>query len=298
MSHPLPPPPPPASSTTTCYRHPNREAGRRCTRCGKWACTECLVQADVGSQCVECFRQGRPAAATRVRYWSASKPALVTYILMAINVAVFVWMGAKDPDNLSGRRITQENVDLGLIKAYGNRFGQLAGGVADGEWYRLVTSGFLHFGIFHIAFNMLLLYQLGNMLEPTIGRVKFTLLYFASLLGGAAGVLLLSPNELTGGASGAVFGLLGAAAVAQYQRGVNPLSTGIGTTIMLNVLITFTLPNISIGGHLGGLVAGAAAGWFVTAPKSRRIPVALAYGAPIAVAAIAVAVSYVAGHSV
>lgn len=284
MSSPLPPPPPPPhAATSTCYRHPDREAGRRCTRCGRPACTECLVQADVGSQCVDCYRQGRPTAATRVRYWSASKPSLITYSLIAINVAVFLWTTLSDADRVPGTPSAEFR--LGLFEG---RDG--VAGVADDEWYRLITSGFLHFSVFHIAFNMLLLFQLGNLLEPVVGRVRYTLLYFAALLGGSAGALLLSPNALTGGASGAVFGLLGAAAVALHRRGVNPLSTGIGATIMLNLLITFTLPNISIGGHIGGLIAGSAAGWFMTAPRYRRVPPALTYAAPVIVALLALAV--------
>ena len=218
---------------------------------------------------------------------------------MAINVAVFVWTTAKD-SNVMGQddaRLDSAAVDIALFRGPFRTGLTEMGGTADGEWYRLITSGFLHFGIFHLAFNMLLLFQLGNLLEPLIGRVRFGLLYLAALLGGSAGVLVLTPNSLTGGASGAVFGLLGAAAVALHQRGVNPLSTGIGTTIMLNLLITFTLPNISIGGHLGGLIAGGAAGWFVATPKRRGQPEWLSYVAPVVIAVAAVAVCYAVGRS-
>lgn len=280
-------PQPPAPQLTTCYRHSNREAGRRCTRCGRPACNECLVRADIGSQCVDCAKAGRPATSTRARYWSARQPTLVTYALMAINLAVFVWVAMQDQESLTGGNITQRQVDIGLNESLFR---------ADNDWYRLVSAGFLHFGFIHIAFNMLLLFQLGNMLEPILGRVRFTLLYFAALLGGSAGVLLLqsSPtdNSLHGGASGAVFGLLGAAAVMLLQRGVNPLTTGIGTTLILNLMITFTIPNISIGGHLGGVVAGAAAGWFMLAPTNRRMPEWLTYAAPVVVGVAAVAVAY------
>lgn len=294
MNRPLPPPPPPSAtpSTTHCYRHPDREAGRRCTRCGRPACSQCLVQANVGSQCVECYRAGKPAAAARVRSWQARQPAIVTSVLMAINIVVFIWMGIADPESLGGRDVSQEQIDLGLIRV---GFSNGLVGTSEGQWYRLVTAGFTHFGILHLAFNMLLLYQLGNMLEREIGRIKFGLLYFAALLGGSAGVLLLTPDTLTAGASGAVFGLLGAAAVGLYQRGINPLSTSLGTLLLLNLFITFTLRNVSVGGHLGGLVAGAAAGWFVTAPRQKKVPPALAYSAPVIVGAAAVIVSFVAG---
>jgi membrane associated rhomboid family serine protease len=285
----LPPPTglpqPPAAERSFCYRHPNREAGRRCTRCGRPACTECLVRADIGSQCVECARKGRPPVRTRAFDWSTRQPILVTYVLIGINLAVFAWMVIRDPRNLSpGQRLTQEQIDLGLNE-------QLVA-VTD-EWYRIVSSAFLHFGIFHLLLNMLLLFQLGLLLEPTLGRVRFILLYIASMLGGSAGVLLLHPNErsLHGGASGAVFGLLGAAAVIMFRRGINPLSTGIGMTIALNLFITFTIPGISIGGHIGGLVAGAAAGSVMAGPRHTRQPQWVSYVAPVAVSVVAVVVS-------
>ena len=285
----LPPPTglpqPPAAEQTFCYRHPTREAGRRCTRCGRPACNECLVRADIGSQCVECARKGRPAARTRARDWSARQAILVTYTLILMNLGVFAWMVARNPRNLSpGNRLTQEQIDLGLNE-------QLV--AVTGEWYRIVSSAFLHFGIFHLALNMLLLFQLGLLLEPALGRIRFVLLYIASMLGGSAGVLLLHPNErsLHGGASGAVFGLLGAAAVIMFRRGINPLSTGIGMTIALNLFITLTIPGISIGGHLGGLVAGVAAGSLMAAPRHTRQPEWVTYAAPVAVSLVAIVVS-------
>ena len=146
-----------------------------------------------------------------------------------------------------------------------------------------MTSGFLHFGIIHLAFNMLLLFQLGQVLEPVIGRVRFGLLYFAALLAGSAGALILQPNAIHGGASGAVFGLMGAAFVGMRSRGVNPFSTGLGTTLLINLFVTFTIPGISIGGHIGGILGGAAAGWVVLAPGHKRVPTWATYAAPIAV---------------
>jgi membrane associated rhomboid family serine protease len=272
-------PQPPAPTTSTCFRHPGREAFRKCTRCGRPACTDCLVQAQVGSHCVECARQARPDVKTRARYWTARQPTLVTYSLMAINLVVFAWLGIQDPDSLSGQgNITEGQFDLALAKPL----------LARGEWYRLVSSGFLHFGIIHIAFNMLLLFQLGQLLEPAIGRIRFALLYFSALLAGSAGAILLQPNELVGGASGAVFGLMGAAFIGLRHRGVNPLTTGIGTLLVLNLLITFTLPGIAIGGHLGGLLGGAVAGWVVLAPSYKGVPRWATYAAPLAVMAISV----------
>jgi membrane associated rhomboid family serine protease len=248
------------------------------------------VRADIGSQCIDCARAGRPSVRTRARYWNARQPTLVTYTLMAINVAVFVWIAIQDPDSLSRRGLSVEQSELWLSEA------DLA---INDEWYRLVSSGFLHFGVIHIAFNMLLLFQLGQMLEPLLGRVRFGLLYAASLLGGSAGVMLLNQDffEPHGGASGAVFGLMGAAAVILFQRGINPLSTSLGMVLILNLVITFGIPGISIGGHIGGLAAGVVAGWFMTPSKISRIPAWATYAAPVVVGVAAVVISVVVARS-
>ena len=282
----LPPPPPPVSSggDLVCYRHPKREAGRRCTRCGKPACSECLVQAAVGSHCLDCAKASRPDPRTRARFWNARQPALATMVLIAINVLVFVYAALSDSASIAGR-VTLVHLDLALNE-------QL---LANGdEWYRLVTSGFLHFGIIHIGFNMYLLYLLGQMLEPTLGRVRFLLVYFASLLGGSAGVLLLDPNAITAGASGAVFGLMGLAFVGSYLHGTNPLNTSIGTLLMLNLFLTFMLRDrISVGGHLGGAIAGAVCAVFVMAPRHKGVPNWATYVAPAAVIVLCVTISVV-----
>lgn len=138
--------------------------------------------------------------------------------------------------------------------------------VAKGDWYRLVSSGFVHYGLLHIGFNMVLLYQLGLILEPALGRVRFVVLYFAALLAGSFGALLLSPTVLSAGASGAVFGLFGAAAAGLRQRGVKVMQTGIGALLVINLILTFAVPGISIGAHVGGLVGGALTGWFMLHP--------------------------------
>jgi membrane associated rhomboid family serine protease len=274
-------PQPPTSTTSTCFRHPGREAWRRCTRCGRPACSECLVQAQVGSHCVECAKQARPDVRTRTRYWTARQPTLVTYTLIALNLAVFAWVAFEDPDSLTSNSLTRGQADLVLFKPL----------LAQGEWYRLVTAGFVHFGIIHIALNMWLLFQLGQLLEPAIGRIRFALLYFAALLTGSAGALIMQPNDFHGGASGAVFGLMGAAFVGLRHRGVNPLSTGLGTVLVLNLIFTFTIPGISIGGHIGGIIGGAVAGWVVLAPNYKGVPPWATYVAPVVVMAASVIVS-------
>jgi len=156
--------------------------------------------------------------------------------------------------------------------------------VANGEWYRLVSSGFVHYGLLHIGFNMLLLYQLGLILEPALGRLRFVALYFAALLAGSFGALLLSPIVLSAGASGAVFGLFGAAAVGLRQRGVKVMQTGIGALLVINLILTFAVPGISVGAHVGGLVGGALTGWFMLHP-ARQSKLAGAGVAAVVIAA-------------
>lgn len=236
------------------------------------------MQAAVGSHCLDCARASRPSAGTRARYWNARQPALVTTALIAVNVVVFIYGVFRDPESLGGR-MTRVHVDLALNKD--------VLGFTD-EWYRLVTSGFLHFGILHLGFNMYMLYILGQMLEPTIGRVRFLLLYFASLLGGSLGVVLLDQG-LAAGASGAVFGLLGAAFVGQWLHGANPLSTSIGSVLLLNLFITFAWRGqISVGGHIGGLIAGAVCGAAMLAPRHKGLPPWAGYAVPVLVMVIAV----------
>jgi membrane associated rhomboid family serine protease len=271
----LPPPP----VLAHCYRHPDRETGRSCTRCGKPACGDCLVQVAVGSHCLDCIKAARPDVKTRARFWNARQPTLVTYALIAINVAVYFWTVTANQKNGFGQSGHGDRV-LALDKP-DLQFRH--------EYYRLISSGFLHYSIFHIGMNMLLLFQLGQLLEPAIGRVRFTLLYFASLLAGSFGALLLQPNGLTGGASGAVFGLMAAAAIGLHRRGVNVFQTGIGTVLVLNLVITFTIPGISVGGHLGGAIAGAICGFVILAPRHAVLPKWASYATPIAVVLFAVA---------
>lgn len=281
----LPPPPPPTDSAT-CYRHGDRETGRRCTRCGKPACGDCLVAASIGSHCLDCAKASRPDIRTRARFWSARQPAMVTMSIIAVNVLVFAYVTVRDPESLSGRTVSRAQFDIGLNSLVLE---------ATGEWYRLVTSGFLHFGIIHLGFNMYLLYVLGQMLEPAIGRIRFVLVYAAGLLGGSAGSLLLERDELaiSGGASGAVFGLMALAFVGYYLHGTNPMQTSIGTLLMLNLVITFIFPNISIGGHLGGAAAGALAALVVMAPRHRAYPVWATYATPAVLALLSVVISVV-----
>jgi membrane associated rhomboid family serine protease len=248
------------------------------------------VQAAVGSHCLDCAKANRPDVRTRARFWSARQPVLVTMTLIALNLTVFVLvlLVSRDPAALTGG-VTDAHLRLGLSKdvlAQPIRWESADGSILLTEpngWYRLVTSGFLHFGIIHIAFNMYFLYVLGPMLEPGLGRLNYVLLYFASLLGGSLGVVVLDTGGITAGASGAVFGLLAAAAVGLWRRGINPFSTAIGTTLILNLFITFAIPGISIGGHLGGALAGTVCGAVMLAPSHQGRPAWSIWATPLAV---------------
>lgn len=276
----LPPPELPA-----CHRHPNKLTGRSCTRCGRPACGDCLTPAAIGSQCPDCKAASRPTTRVQMRDWGRRRSALVSQAIIVINVLVFFWVvsGNVGSAGFSGP-VSQREFDIGL-----NKF-LLA---ETREWYRLVTAGFLHFGILHIGMNMFLLYQLGNLLEPALGRLRFGLLYGACLLGGSLGVLVIETDSLGlhGGASGAVFGLMAAAAIGMQRRGINVFQSGIGTVLVINLILTFTIPGISIGGHLGGAITGAFCGAVMLAPAWKPVPAWITYAFPTAVAIGAVAVS-------
>jgi membrane associated rhomboid family serine protease len=239
-----------------------------------------MTPTPVGMRCPECARQRTKVKTARTLH---ADPTL-TYVLMAINAVVFL------AEMLAGASAT--GGFGGEVVVRGSLFGPA---VADGEVWRLVTSGFLHGGILHILFNMYALYILGTMLEPAVGRLRFGLIYFVSMLCGALGVLLIDPNEPTLGASGAVFGLMGAAVVVMRNRGVDPMQSGLPLWIGINLLITFTIPHISIGGHIGGLIGGAlVAVVLFELPDRLRVPAMAAnvlagvMGAAAIVASIAV----------
>jgi membrane associated rhomboid family serine protease len=264
----------------TCYRHPDRETGVSCSNCGKPICPDCMTPTPVGMRCPECSRDR-----TQVRTMaSIHGDPVLTYVLIGINVLMF----------LGSRGSSQAYFDLVLA----------AGPVADGELWRPVTGGFLHatgsFGFIHIGFNMYLLYILGQMLEPSLGKWRFGGIYFASLLTGAFGAILLAgPGTYTVGASGAVFGLMGAGVVFLRARGIDPMQSGLGPTILINLAFPFLFPglNVSIGGHLGGLVGGALAGYAVTKLSERRSSPVLPVLACVVIGAVALAATYFAARS-
>jgi membrane associated rhomboid family serine protease len=231
------------TSMETCFHHADRETGRHCTRCGRPACPDCLRQASVGSHCWECIKQDAPPRTEQVRRQLRGARLPVTKAIIVVNAIVFALLTARTGTLAA----TSRQADWAL-------FGPA---IADGEWYRLITSGFIHYGLVHILFNMLILYQVGLVLEPSAGPWRFGALYFSSLLAGSFGALLAAPNVFTGGASGAVFGVAAAATVALYRRGVSFMQTGFGPLLAVNMVLSFVLPNVSWAGHLGGLIGGA-----------------------------------------
>ena len=235
----------------TCYRHPDRETGVSCSDCGRGLCPDCMVFAPVGIKCAE--HAGRPVGAAKIthgvrRATYEGTGALVTKILIGINVAVYLL-------SIGSGTI---NDPRGKVFFDGSLVGAL---VAQGDWWRLFTSAFLHANLLHLGMNMLFLWWIGAPVEQAIGRGRYLLLYVVSGLAGSAGALLFSGSFVrTVGASGALFGILGAALVFERQRNY-VLGGGALGIILLNLAFTFvggSFGSISIGGHLGGLAGGAA----------------------------------------
>jgi membrane associated rhomboid family serine protease len=264
----------------TCYRHPARETGVSCSSCGRPICPDCMTPTPVGMRCPECSKDR-----TQVRTISTpSDEPVVTYVLIAVNVLAF--LGSLAGGGAVATRGGGSVIDNGAL------FGP---DIANGEYWRLVTSGFLHAGLIHIAFNMYLLYILGTLLEPALGRGRFIVLYFTSLLGGSLGALAIQPDSLTVGASGAVFGLMAGAVVMMRARGFDPMASGIPALIALNLLITFVFPGISIGGHIGGLVAGAVSAYVLVSlgDRARSLAVPILVCLCLAGAEVAAAIAVV-----
>ncbi|MCO4700015.1 rhomboid family intramembrane serine protease [Streptomyces sp. RO-S4] len=251
-----------------CYRHPDRETGVRCTRCERPICPECMVDASVGFQCPECVRSGggtghAPSASaprTLAGGSVAADPRLVTKILIGINLAVFLAVSIQS--SLLN--------DLVLVGTWPPAPFLPTQGVAEGEWYRLLTSMFTHEEIWHIGFNMLGLWWLGGPLEQHLGRARYLALYLISgLAGGALTYLLAAGTSASLGASGAVFGLFGATAVLmrRLRQDMRPIIA----LLAINLVFTFGWSGIAWEAHIGGLVAGAVIGYaMVHAPRERR----------------------------
>jgi membrane associated rhomboid family serine protease len=232
-----------------------------------------MTATPVGMRCPECSRQRTQVKTMR----NVHAEPTVAFVLIAINVLMYFGQRASP-----GNSVYQDFVLYGPF-------------VADGDWWRLLTAGFLHAGLFHLALNMYALYFLGRMLEPALGHVRFAGLYFASLLAGSFGAVLLSPETPVVGASTAIFGLFGAAIIMARNRGIDLMASGLLPILLLNLAITF-FPgsNISIGGHLGGLAGGLVAAVAIEELAKRRrstVPAVLVC-ALIAIASVIAAVAF------
>ena len=249
----------PQRPVASCYRHPGRETGISCSRCERPICPDCMMTASVGFQCPECVKggsgTGHSASANQPRTLAGgtltSDPRLVTKVILGLNAAVYIGVLALGDPFVA---------DL-LMFGYG---------IQDGQWYRLLTSTFLHQEIWHIAMNMLGLWFLGPPLESALGRLRFGALYVLSALGGSAlTYLVASPLQGSLGASGAIFGLFGATAVLmrRLQYDMRPILV----LLALNLVFTFTWSGIAWEAHIGGLVTGAVIAYaMVHAPREKR----------------------------
>jgi membrane associated rhomboid family serine protease len=244
----------------TCYRHPDRETGLSCSDCGRPICTDCATFAPVGIRCPD--HSGKPQGVAKVttgvrRASFEGTGMVVTKVLIGVNVAVFLFGVAQGGslDGISGTFYERGSLFIERILPDGS-----LGGLAHGEWWRLLTSAFLHANLFHLLMNMLVLWMVGGPLETVLGRGRYIAIYAVSGLAGSAGALLLSPDAITVGASGAIFGLFGAALVAERQ-GTSVLAGSVMGIVVLNLVFTFAFARfgVSVGGHLGGLAGGALA---------------------------------------
>lgn len=265
---------PAGERTGVCYRHPDRESYVLCQRCGRTVCPECQTQAAVGVHCPECVREARasapktkPAVVTMLR--SRSQP-VVTYAIMALCVIVYL------TQLIPGSPTEQALLYWGPYTLI--------------EPWRMLTYGFVHGSPIHILVNLLSLWILGRILEPAVGRARFLAIFLLSVLGGAVAVLLLAPVNAIVGASAGVFGLF--AALFVIQRRLGATNWQLLAIIGVNLVIGFVLPGISWQGHVGGLIAGAAAAgliWMTRRPNDRWKQVILLLGLTVVLIVVAVA---------
>ncbi|MFD0785455.1 rhomboid family intramembrane serine protease [Micromonospora azadirachtae] len=285
-------------TTPVCYRHPGRETYVRCTRCDRPICPDCMREASVGHQCPECISEGRRSvrpARTAFGGGAAGRHGYVTKALIAVNVLFMLLSIASDRGGdaaIGGSGLggllggNTPLTDWGSVLGLAVLPDHTVGGIADGQWYRLITAMFLHFGLPHLLLNMWALWVLGRSLEANLGPLRFLALYLIAGFGGnVAAYLFSAQNAPTAGASTAIFGLF--AAIFVIMRRLGRDTSGILPILVINLVFTFVVPSISISGHLGGLVTGALMGLVLAyAPRGRRTLFQVAGGAIIVLALI------------
>ncbi len=278
-----------------CYRHPDRETYVQCTRCGRPICPDCMREAAVGFHCPECVAEGRRGTRVARTAFGGSQAGVhgyVTYALIGLNAAValltLLIAGASGGGMFGG--ITPLHVEGAIVGLAGGADGAPTG-VATGEYWRLFTSMFLHFGILHLLVNMWALWLLGRYLERALGPLRYLALYLVSGLGGGVAVYLLTaPNQFTAGASGAIFGLFAALFVVNRKLGLD--NSGVAILILINLSLGFFVPNISLTGHIGGLVTGGVLAFGIAyAPKKHRTLVQVATVAAVLVVLVIVTIT-------
>ena len=249
-----------------CYRHPDKETWIRCQRCEKPICPDCMRDASVGFQCPDCVKEGARSTRQGKAVYGGKRltgnPMATTFALIAANLVGFFAIRS------GGGRVLDA---LALLPQSSTRGFQEVEGVSGGAYWQVLTSAFSHYDVLHLGFNMLALYFLGPMLEQVLGRLRFLAVYFVSAFTASAAVMLLSnPNSQTLGASGAIFGLMGALVVVAFK--VKADLRQILFWLGLNLVFTFyNTGSISWQGHLGGLIGGAlTAAIIVYAPRKRR----------------------------
>lgn len=281
---------PPQAAAPECYRHPGRETWIRCQRCDRPICPDCMKSAAVGFQCPSCVKEGaRSVRQAKLPYGGirVANPSVITWILLGINVAVWLAIAADGGSNSVIASKLAIVPDWTARVLSGGDSAELVDGVARGAWWQVLTSTFTHIQVFHIALNMMALYLFGPPLEQILGRLRFVTLYLVSGISGSAGVMLFSNSHgMTVGASGAIFGLLGAMAVVAFKTGGD--FQGLLSLLAINLVITFTVPMISWQGHLGGLLGGTlVALGMVYAPRKGRALVQFAVAGLVLAVAVA-----------
>lgn len=245
-----------------CYRHVNRPTGLRCSRCDRPACSECLRPAAVGQHCLNCLADGRRTTRRPVTASGAlavNRRPMVVPGLVLVNVIVFAVtvVQAHSLNDLRGSTLFQDWVLYPLA-------------TRNGDWWQLVTAGFLHVGPIHILMNMIALWVIGRDMERVLGPLRFAVVYLLGVVGGNVAVYVFgNPAAPEAGASTGVFALMGGLLVLVYRLKLNPGQV-IGL-IAVNLVISVVIPNISLLGHVGGLVTGAAVTFaLVSVPAERR----------------------------